>query len=781
MARDKKRNNKRIDANYYSGLGPSLLTTPIQGVTVTGGPDMSKILAGAQTNLASAGSSNALGGLKSIGGGAGGYLGAASTAAELIGSTAANLKVPEAHNKVITASDNESFMQQISSDTGVQLGRTNALGSAASGALKGAQAGMAFGPWGAAIGGAIGGLSNGITTLIGNDKKKHAEERLELERKSNYNSIANGIFNHSADMQLANYSALGGNLFGDGGTIPKKELDRIKQYNINHPAPPNTTSEILNGRANPDAEGLISVDHNVLYPIMGIAGSLRYGVPAVEGMYKGFDLYKGTKTLAERTAARNNKVIKNTALQLINPFSEGGDMNNNEYTNGIVPFNTGGTHEQNPNGGIPQGIGANGLPNLVEEGEVKYNDYIYSNRLRPGTKLLKDLGIHEKYAGKTFGSIAKELSKESKERPNDPISKNGLDDSMNKLMMAQEAVKMKRQQRQQSKQQMVIPEQQMMALGGNLFAFGDPLNLGWTSKSNMPNDYRLYRPEMVTTGKAPYVQKSADDYMNFISKGNYIPQTGNPSKFIDTSKPVSKVATSTKKSSSFNMPDFKFDASNLRYAPAVGSGIMALTDAMGLTNKADYTAANAIAASKVKGERLHNYETYKPFDNNFYLNKLGSNAAATREGLANSSGGNRATYQAGLLAADYNYGQNMGDLARKAEEYNLAQRHQVNEFNKGVNMFNAQQSNWEQGINSEINIKSALARQQAKEGAEAARAANYSNFLNNLGGIGKEEAAFNMIKGNPANNYFLDHAFNTVYKGTNSKKYGGKISKKKGC
>ena len=52
----------------------------------------------------------------------------------------------------------------------------------------------------------------------------------------------------------------------------------------------------------------------------------------------------------------------------------------------VNTFNEGGTHEQNPLGGIPQGIGANGQPNTVEENEVKVklgkdNSYIFSDRL----------------------------------------------------------------------------------------------------------------------------------------------------------------------------------------------------------------------------------------------------------------------------------------------------------------------------------------------------------------------------------------------------------------
>lgn len=48
---------------------------------------------------------------------------------------------------------------------------------------------------------------------------------------------------------------------------------------------------------------------------------------------------------------------------------------------GLTRFEAGGTHEQNPIGGIPQGVGADGSPNLVEEGETKWNDYIFSNAI----------------------------------------------------------------------------------------------------------------------------------------------------------------------------------------------------------------------------------------------------------------------------------------------------------------------------------------------------------------------------------------------------------------
>jgi len=54
---------------------------------------------------------------------------------------------------------------------------------------------------------------------------------------------------------------------------------------------------------------------------------------------------------------------------------------------------------------------------------------------------------------------------------------------------------------------------------------------------------------------------------------------------------------------------------------------------------------------------------------------------------------------AGLLGADSNYNEGLGKLARQATESNMAQKQQVEGFNRGTNQFNAQQGNWEQGIN----------------------------------------------------------------------------------
>jgi len=69
----------------------------------------------------------------------------------------------------------------------------------------------------------------------------------------------------------------------------------------------------------------------------------------------------------------------------INAKAYGGSVETGDSEN-FTEFKGGGTHEQNPLGGIPQGMGSNGKLNTVEEGETKVTidgeDYIFSQRGR---------------------------------------------------------------------------------------------------------------------------------------------------------------------------------------------------------------------------------------------------------------------------------------------------------------------------------------------------------------------------------------------------------------
>ena len=135
-------------------------------------------------------------------------------------------------------------------------------------------------------------------------------------------------------------------------------------------------------------------------------------------------------------------VLQNYIQQNTKAF--GGTLSSNgaDWSNGLTWINNGGTHEENPYEGVPMGIDSEGKPNLVEEGEVVFDDYVFSARLtvpktmRDKYKLKEDI---------TFADAAKKLSKESEERPNDPISKRGLKSFMEELESYQEEIRMKKQ------------------------------------------------------------------------------------------------------------------------------------------------------------------------------------------------------------------------------------------------------------------------------------------------------------------------------------------------
>lgn len=131
--------------------------------------------------------------------------------------------------------------------------------------------------------------------------------------------------------------------------------------------------------------------------------------------------------------------------------SYGGNLNHSgDFSNDVIFIDEGGTHEQNPFEGVLMGFDNEGTPNLVEEGEVIYNDYVFSNRLKPTKKLLENGGFTDKYEDWTFAAIAEDMQKESSERPNDLISKQTLNDLFGRLTQMQEEVRMKKKQKENS-------------------------------------------------------------------------------------------------------------------------------------------------------------------------------------------------------------------------------------------------------------------------------------------------------------------------------------------
>lgn len=431
--------------------------------------------------------------------------------------------------------------------------------------------------------------------------------------------------------------------------------------------------------------------------------------------------------------------------------SQGGD-----FTNGVTFIDNGGSHEANPFEGVQMGIDPQGVPNLVEEGEVIFNDYVFSDRMKLPKKLKEKYSIK----GETFADAAKELSKESEERPNDPISQRGLEAFMSALAESQEEVRVKNEDRRMNR----------YAKGGKL---------GKRYEGDGPDDNYMD----FGTLASPISYEQLERMMDLGIDGSAIPLTGTSEEIDDaiTRAAVEKGTTTGNKS----------NLSYLRFAPALMSGISAFTD---LFSKPDYSAADRIASidiqpALVSADPIGQYLSYRPLDRMFYINQLNKNTAAGRRAIQNTSGGNRAAAMAGILASDYNYGENLGQLARQAEEYNQALRERVAGFNRQTDIFNSQQSMQAQSVNAQSRndaTKMRLAqaeevaklRQAARNAYDARRSNNLNSFITNLGNIGWEDYQREWINSNPALYYNLSGIGRVGYKG-NGEKNGGKLKKER--
>ena len=141
--------------------------------------------------------------------------------------------------------------------------------------------------------------------------------------------------------------------------------------------------------------------------------------------------------------------------------------------------NEGGTHEENPNGGVQVGMDPQGIPNMLEEGEPAYKDYVFSDNIIADKKILAEHNIPEKFAGMLYSKIADSYVDEAAERPNDPISREGLNAMLLRLADAQEAQKQQEEQRaleaelaEMSPEEIAALEQMMNGAGSQ--ASGEP-------------------------------------------------------------------------------------------------------------------------------------------------------------------------------------------------------------------------------------------------------------------------------------------------------------------
>ena len=138
-----------------------------------------------------------------------------------------------------------------------------------------------------------------------------------------------------------------------------------------------------------------------------------------------------------------NKKINNPGFRALPQSVQQNILSNMKYggrmynAGGMLDeYNEGGTHEENPLGGIPVGKNAR-----VEEGETRFGDYIFSNRLEITKDLVAEFNLPKKYVGKTFADVSKSIQKPNSRRTDDTLEMANVEKNLIKLQEAQEMFK----------------------------------------------------------------------------------------------------------------------------------------------------------------------------------------------------------------------------------------------------------------------------------------------------------------------------------------------------
>lgn len=680
----------------------------------------------------------------SIGGAIGGMAQTGISNAQIADTSGIESQIEAQKNMTIGASSNEDLLSEWGSwtkvkddytwkdvrggNTGQRL--TGTLGAAGQGAAAGASVG---GPIGAVVGGVVG-LGSAIGGWLGGNRKaKRKARRLNREAReaneralSSFETRANTIDAQNDFNILANFSAYGGPLeFGSGAIGYEFDNGYLNNQEMSAIAKQRLTSLPNSFQALPEMN---------TYNAFAEGGGIHIKKKN-RGKFTEYCGGKVTEACIRRGKNSSNPTTRKRATFAQNARNWnafGGWLNTQggDFTNGVTFIDEGGSHEENPYQGIQIGVDPEGAPNLVEQGEVVYDDYVFSDRM----EIPDDIRKEYKLRGKTFAKAAKSAQRESEERPNDPLSTKGLQAAMERIATAQEEARQRKEAHREGNE---YPS--MFAYGGDT------------------NPYGLALEDPMSVGELEALMAQSRE------TGEIAPEGNNDKRQTWT-----------------------------RYAPIIGSGLASLSD---LFSRPDYGSADMIGGVGLGAEAagyapIGNYLSYRPLDRDYYINKMSQQAAATRRALQNTSGGNRLNAQAGILAADYNYGQSIGDLARQAEEYNQQLRERVEAFNRGTNMFNTETGLKASMFNAESRnaakrarlgqaTTAAQMRQAIKDQDAARRSANITNFLQGLGDLGWENEQRNWADTLAKSGVFKINTRGEYTGGTKRAK-GGKLKRKRG-
>ena len=303
----------------------------------------------------------------------------------------------------------------------------------------------------------------------GKARRQNAAIRAERKQAVSWaNRSVNNNINNIADTQmdnlLANYAAFGGPL----GGLPSQGTGAIDYGFI---------SDYLVAK-NKSAEAKNKISTNVFgnLPVTPLSTFALGGGIHIKKSHRGLFTKEakehgmGVQEFASHVLANKDKyspeVVKRANFaRNAAKFALGGDMqtNGSDFSNGLMHIDAGLSHEENPYDGVQLGTDSQGKPNLVEEGETIFDDYVFSKRIKADAQTKKRFHVG-KNADISYADLSKKLEKESAERPNDAISQAGLEKQMHDLADEQERQKSEMQTKEAQEVFASLPPDQQRAI-----------------------------------------------------------------------------------------------------------------------------------------------------------------------------------------------------------------------------------------------------------------------------------------------------------------------------
>lgn len=475
-------------------------------------------------------------------------------------------------------------------------------------------------------------------------------------------------------------------------------------------------------------------------------------------------------------------LVNNYALgqhDLLNRFYHSGEGGGNLHThgatfdNGMTYFNVGGTHEQNPYGGILQGFNEeDGEPNLVEQGETKWNDYIFSNRYKAGGSLLKKYILPEEYAGMTFADISKKLSEHLEDTPGSVIEQNTTNAMLSRLMNAQEEKRAKDEENKAMRE---------FKKGGHMFLWGGeddyPLIYGDPVTVTLPSNYIDWQT-IKQNNPQTYINTDdiIDSNLDWIDYNYIKPNTiNNTSNIPSNSKYLVNNNNDTR------------NRFNPRYLTLLDSFASLLGDKLGITNQPDYGRSRMYrdaALNNIKNADITVPDLQEVTPNKIpiasLLNSYRSQYAGNAARLMDAANSNTTAALANLNANNMQYEKALGDLyinalmqenqdEARAAELNNSGRLNIAQLLQNNVQFNAQQGNNRyNGLKDYINdlsIQDALSSAAQQDTADTFRQSmqNYLMELEDKNVLAKLIASGALRYDKNTGAYYLDNDFLQQY------------------